>query len=368
MRFMDNERICPMLTPTDDLPCLFYIRATNPKEPGFCKQETRFRCTEAMKKKLPAISYSRLSEFIHCKLRYYHAVVKGLEVRPQYLPEGIKLGRVWDGFIRSRYEEGYDYLSGIQTLQLSPESQAKLSALMRAYQELEISTSNDGLFGCQYKVYTEIGESNLVGFVDRAYEDSIRETKLSGSPDFYRQKENVTFQLGTYFLANEHWEYAVVEITRVPGLRTGQGKFSDEESGDYEARLYSDIISRPSYYFLGWDRKTRTYGVKFWRSEFYLEEIHATYVHLLREIQETAQRGSWYPNNFACHVPGPCIYLPIKRTGVVSEELFEKRSLPTPPAPPEMKDPWCDLCMLTRFMAEMCKVKSPCPKWGKEVE
>jgi len=43
----------------------------------------------------------------------------------------------------------------------------------------------------------------------------------------------------------------------------------------------------------------------------------------------------------------------------MSEELFEKRSLPTLPASFDVKDPWCDVCILTRFMAEMCKVKSP---------
>lgn len=43
-------------------------------------------------------------------------------------------------------------------------------------------------------------------------------------PDFYQQKENVACQLGTYFLAHEAWEHAVVEIVRVPALRTGQGR------------------------------------------------------------------------------------------------------------------------------------------------
>jgi len=149
--------------------------------------------------------------------------------------------------------------------------------------------------------------------VDRAYEDSIRETKLSGSPDFYTQKENVTFQLGTYFLANEHWEYAVVEITRVPGLRTGQGKFSDEESGDYEARLYSDIISRPSYYFLGWDRKTRTYGVNSGAASLTWRRSTRPMC-MFSGKSRRRPRGIVVSNNFACHVPGPCMYLPIKRT------------------------------------------------------
>ena len=108
-------------------------------------------------------------------------------------------------------------------------------------------------------------------------------------------------------------------------LKDGQGKYADESAEEYEERCYGDILSRPAHYFLVWDRKSRTYGVRFWRSEFDLDEIFSTYVHVLREIQETVKRGSWYPNNLACHVPAACPFLPIKRSGVVSEEVFEKR-------------------------------------------
>jgi hypothetical protein len=216
-------------------------------------------------------------------------------------------------------------LAEIQNLQLSPEHRANFSALARAYVALEIERKKEGLLGCDYKIHVPLLNGQTIGYVDRAYDNFIKETKLSTRPDFYTQRENVAYQLGTYFLGNEAWDYADVEVTRVPALRTGQGKYSDEDPEEYEERIYGDILSRPAHYFLGWDRKTRTYGVRFWRSEFDLDEIHATYVHVLREIRETLEHGSWYPNNLACHVPAPCPFLPIKRSGVVSEEIFEKR-------------------------------------------
>jgi hypothetical protein len=199
---------------------------------------------------------------------------------------------------------------------------------MRAHRDLEVLIDKDNLLGCQHKIYTPIGTTNILGYVDRAYDNHIIETKFSARPDFYQQKENVAYQLGTYFIANEAWEYATVEITRVPDLRTGKGKFSDESPEQFEERIYSDIVSRPAHYFPGWDRKTRTFGVKFWRTEFDLEEIFRTYVHVLREIQEAAKTGAWWRNNLACHVPTPCPFLPIKRTGVVSEEIYERRKVP----------------------------------------
>jgi hypothetical protein len=320
---MLTEHFCKMLTPGNGLPCKHYIRPNEPHEPGFCTQPTNFFCTEAMKRCLPSISYSRLTDFIHCKLRYRHGVIEGLRVKDQMLPEGMKLGKAWDLIMRNKYDfpQYPDMRPFIDNLAFSPDQAAKINALNRAFTDLEILVNKNGLLGCQYKVAMQILNKNLVGFVDRAYDDHIIETKLSARPDFYQQKENVAYQLGTYFLCNECWDYAVVEITRVPSLKIKDG----EEPQAYEQRTYGDIISRPAHYFLGWDRRTRTFGTKFWRSEFDLEEIHSTFCYVTHEIRETVERGAWYPNNLACHVPAPCPYLPIKRSGVISEEIFEKR-------------------------------------------
>jgi hypothetical protein len=321
-----KEMVCKMLVPGNGLPCRHYIRPDNPADAGFCSLGPNFFCPEAMKHKRQSISFSRMTDFAHCKLRYFHSVIQGLSPKPQHLAEAIKLGRAWDAFIR-HVHEGYDYLAEMHSLELSAEQCSKVFALVRAFDDLEIQPSQEGLLGCQYKIHVPILRDQIVGYVDRAYEDFIKETKLSSRPEFYSQRENVAFQLGTYFLGNEAWDYADVEITRVPALRTGQGKFSDEDPEAYEERMYSDILSRPAHYFLGWDRKSRTYGVRFWRSEFDLDEIHATYVHVLREIRETVKHGSWYGNPLACHVPAPCPYLPIKRSGVISEEIFHKRQV-----------------------------------------
>lgn len=322
---MVNEHICQMLIHGNGLPCKHYQRPNEPHEPGFCTQPTNFFCTEAMKKRLPSISYSRATDFIHCKRRYLHGVIEGLRVRPEHLPEAMKLGKAWDLILRNKYDFSQypDMRPYIDNLAFTPEQAAKINALNRAFTDLEVTINKDGLLGCQYKVTTQILNNNLVGFVDRAYQDFIIESKISGRPDFYQQKENVAYQLGTYFLTNEGWEYAVVEITRVPSLRLKDG----ESPEAYEQRIYGDVISRPAYYFLGWDRKTRTYGTRFFRSEFDLEEIYSTFCHVLHEIQDTVQRGAWYPNNLACHVPAPCPYLPIKRSGVISDEIYEKRQV-----------------------------------------
>lgn len=316
---------CPMLRPTETAPCQHYIRPSDANDPGFCRQPTVFRCIEAMKRKLPAISYSSVTDFIHCKLRYRQRIIEGLKVRPQHLPDAIKLGQIWDGFIRQQYENGHNYNDQLKPLQLTEMQAAKINALMRAYQDLEIQSVTDGLLGCQFEINVPVGQHQIVGYVDCAYEGHITETKLSSRPDFFTQRENVTFQLGTYFMSNERWEYADVQITRVPSLQTGKGRYDGESPGDYQGRVYGDIVSRPAFYFIGWDRKTRTFGTRFWREEFDLDEIFRTYAHVIQEIKETLRQDSWYANNLACHVPTPCPYLPIKRTGIISDEIYEKK-------------------------------------------
>lgn len=101
---MLTEHVCQMLTPGNDLPCKHYIRPNEPGESGFCTQGANFFCTEAMKKRLPSISYSHATDFIHCKRRYLHGVIEGLKVKPEHLPEAIKLGNAWDLIMRSKYE------------------------------------------------------------------------------------------------------------------------------------------------------------------------------------------------------------------------------------------------------------------------
>jgi hypothetical protein len=243
-------------------------------------------------------------------------------LKPEHLPEPLKLGQAWDSIIQFLHDNT-PYEPEINSLKLSGIQAAKIDALARAYEDLQISNNKDGLPSAQYKIYVPVGQQQIIEYVDFAYEDHIEEVKLSARPEFYRQRENLAFKLSTYFLANEDWKFADVKITRVPLLKVKP----EETVEQYEERCYGDIVSRPAFYFLGWNRKTRKYGVRFWRSEFDLDEIFRTYVWVFQELRETLRRGSWYPNYLACHVPAPCMFLPIKKSGVVSPEIYERKEV-----------------------------------------
>jgi len=153
----------------------------------------------------------------------------------------------------------------------------------------------------------------------------ITEDKFSGSPDFYSKKFALTSQLSTYFLSDPNIDYAIVKAVRAPGQRTGKGRYSGETPEDYSNRVYSDIISRPSYYFMGLNRMKKTYGRKFFRSEFPLDEMRTEHAQVTHEIKWAMRNNAYYRNYLACHVPTTCGFLPICETGVVSEEMFDMK-------------------------------------------
>jgi len=312
---------CKYLVPGSDLPCAFYLRPDDPDGVGFCSKTSMFLCTEAMKHKLTPISYSQLSDWSACKMRWYYRVVMGLKPTAENTPEPMRMGAAWDR-IQTHLYTGTDI--NLDDLLLSDTQTSKLRALYRAWDELEL-TSSDTVLGVQHKIKTLIGQNVITGVVDRCYEDYFIESKLSSRPDFYLQLENIMFQCGTYFLAYEQWEYVVMEVVRVPQLKSGYGKFSDESPQAYENRLYADIVSRPSFYFQGYNKDTHTFGVKFYRSEFNLDEVERTFRCMIQEVHDTLERGSWYRNRSACYVPAQCLYVPVCKTGVVSEEIYTKR-------------------------------------------
>jgi hypothetical protein len=198
---------------------------------------------------------------------------------------------------------------------------SKIFALIKAYHKLNIQVEPKGIAQLQFHYIKPT--HHIKGYIDCLYPDHFLEDKLSGRPDFYAKKWNLSHQLSTYFLSNPKLDYAIVRVARVPSLRTGKGKNADETPDGYTQRIYSDIIKRPSHYFLGLNRIKRTYGHRYYRNEFNLEEMEKEYIQVSKDIQRAAKEDAFYKNRNACHVPADCEYLPICDTGGVSDELYE---------------------------------------------
>lgn len=297
--------------------------------PELCSKQTEFLCVEKMKppidKKLTLSHSSRMS-FTHCRHKYWLRKVKGITIKDTMKSTPLKMGSIWDKFMEHQYANKTftqsDFWKLVEFYQLDQTSSGKVYALIRAYHKLGINVESGG--DPQAEFTLDRNESYAIrGFMDCKYVGYFTEDKLSGRPDFYEKKFNLISQFSTYFLADPKLEYGIVRIARVPGTRTGKGKYEDESQTDYSNRVYSDIISRPSHYFMGYSRIKKTYGRRFFRSEFPLDDIEKQYGQVSDSIRNAHKKDAFYQNFTACHVPLDCEYIKVCDTGYVSEEVFD---------------------------------------------
>jgi hypothetical protein len=319
-----NQRIKP---DNGRSPCVSYIRPIDDTEPGFCVKPTQFRCIEACNHKLPRISYSAIEDWVKCRRFFWLSRIKGIEPKPDQLPSPLKLGKIWDRFISHQYDHLGQRYDLPEDIYIDDRQAAILTSLMRAYKDLEINsdykTPDNGAI-CQREFHLSNFDSQFIGYIDRWYEDYIIEVKLSGNPSWYEKLFNIHDQAGTYLLAEEKAEYVSYEITRLPAPSSSK-QFESETLIELEERVYRDIVYRPSHYFLGYDKKTHTFGRRYYRSEFNYPELINFYRYQIEDMHDAMKRDRFWKNKRSCYNLSPCWFLPICTTGVVSEELYQTK-------------------------------------------
>jgi len=315
---------CKFIRPhTDpDIICRHYLDGFK-NEAGFCATSHHFRCIEALKTSLPTLTMSAMKAFCQCEEKYRLQYIQGIKCHDEELPLPVKLGLTYGDFIGSTVSKERFYLAEYaERYHIYPNDLSKLKALFRATRDLKLYPPKEGATAEQHITWP-CGSHNISGYTDISYEDHFREYKLSARPDFQHQKENVSLQIGTYFLGNPEWEYADVMAVRLPGTKTGKKQYSDELPSAYESRMYNDIMARPAHYFLGYIRKTGKFGMRFYRSEINLDHLRRRYNNTLKKLRFTIDNNAWGQNDLACHVPTKCWYMPIKKSGVVSDQLYQ---------------------------------------------
>ncbi len=213
---------------------------------------------------------------------------------------------------------------------------AKVRALSRAYKTLEIVTEPD--FSLQNRFDVEIDIQGIYkstpikvvidGIYDRKYADHFAEDKLSSKPDNYLDIYSIQSQVGAYFLADPAMDYCVMEVVRTPDLKL-TGQYKEESPEEHENRTYMDVISRPAFYFIGFDRAKKTYGKKFYRKEFDIEEIANRFRAINIMIHDCAGFECWYKNDNQCiGTFGVCDMRSICRYNTLSEVMYGFRKKP----------------------------------------
>lgn len=298
------------------------------QECGFCKQPTEFRCIEDIKNYLPRMSQGSRLDYLSCRMKYFYNQVIGIKLRKTKLSEPVKSGIIWDKFIQLKYSNQSGIKNTIFKMfaeyDLSMIAQCKILALIKAFFDLEIKVDTENLISCQQEFNYNINDKLVVtGKVDLSYTDHFKEVKLSGSPDFYSRIHGIENQCSTYFLSNPDYEYCDIMITRFPK------QFHQEKKGEtwdaYKNRVYLDILSRPGNYFIKYDRKNKTYGMRFWRTEFDIKLIKKIDSILSNEIRACIDSDLWFKNKLACYTPAPCQYLHICDSGCISDMMYKDK-------------------------------------------
>lgn len=328
-----DASLCSEFLPSDNMTrCAYYTEGESELACGFCNRPDKYRCIADTRRPIP-LSYSSVSDFLTCHHLYYLKAIRGIQIVPEKTSSAIKRGVLWDRALQNYLGKPQEMKDLIDEYQIPSRDVAAVRGVYRAYKELEIVTEPDGdlqakiditipfdkVWGNRYPV-----ELLVTGFYDRKYPDHFIENKFSGRPENYDDVYFIQSQVGVYFLADPLMEYCIMEIVRSPGLKS-VGKFKGENDDEFCERVYQDVLTRPTHYFLGYDNKTHKYGKKFYRTEFNLDELKGRFIHIFREIFDARVCQGWYKDDKACNnvLPGiSCDMLPVCRIGSMSEDNY----------------------------------------------
>ena len=367
MRNLLDSKRCPKFSPSfDNKECEFYEYATDDKMDtlhgvcGFCKQQGAYRCVADITRIVP-LSHSSTGDFCTCHYLYYLKKILGIELRPAAMSVPLKAGTLWDSIKQKHLGAKINIQELIDKYEIDDLTKAKVRALYHVYKYLDIKT--EAGYELQSKINmtheivlpasafipsVSVGKEainlwqdranqaddlrrwnfplTVSGFYDRKYSTYFTEDKLSGRPEFYLDPFFLQSQIGTYFLADPKLEYCVMEIVQFPQQK-GRKKIEETPEQIYK-RVYDEVLSRPSNYFIGYDREKNMYGKKFYRGEFDIAGIAERYKQIVIEILAARWTGNFYKNWKACNnvLPGiPCDMKYICANGNVSEQLYKIR-------------------------------------------
>ncbi len=378
MRNFLDSRLCQKFQPTfDNRECDYYQYSEDDNfnpihgECGYCKQPKAFRCVADVCRIIP-LSHSSVSDFCTCHYLYYLKKILGIEIRPPFLSSALKAGTLWDATKQLHLGKKQSLRDIINKYEIDDYTVAKVKAIYSAYKYLEIEvdpgyelqakidmTYDIILPPSQFVPSITVGDNHakevvnlwkeaknqaederkwifplkITGFYDRKYQGYFCEDKLSSRVEYYTEVYPLTSQIGTYFLADPNLEHVIMEVIQMPQqkiLKETKKRTQEESPDQLYDRVYNEILSRPSNYFIGYNREAKRYGKKFFRGEFPLAEIENSYKQIVIELLSARWTNNFYKNRKNCNfIYGrPCEYLPICTNGNMSETMFSIRQKP----------------------------------------
>lgn len=323
---MDKVIICNFyIHDPDTNHCIHYIPPeTDPV--GLCKQPGSFQCIQDEYDYLPKLSHSKRLTFTQCRQKYYFNYYMGITKKSHLISPALKYGTIWDRFQQAVYKNK-SFKSEFEHLckkySLYPDQRARMEALFKSWFTIELKHPEGG--EPQKEFYILEDDYLCNGFIDLAYSDHFIEQKASSDPKRYHKLFTIMPQLSIYFLSNPDYDYAIVEAVKIPQLKYNEAKENPEK---FKKRCFDHIIKNAKEYYPGLNLDKGTYGKKFYRSEFPLDQIKKDFPKITRDIKRMIVEDSYYQNfGMQCTYPFECDYLSVcTLNGVVSEDIYDYKS------------------------------------------
>lgn len=325
---------CASQRPSDTdrtIPCVHYLRVDT-GQPGLCTLPSNFLCTEALKHYSPRLSHSAVIDWRRCRKRFYYRYVQGLQLHQEEHSVFIKQGRIWDEACDWNVDRNIWNVKKA-TFDILPNEfeQWRMWGLVAATRELDIQTPS-GL-SSQFEIVAQVPAGAISvpadsvmpvikAKLDARGDGYFVENKLVSRPQEYLKPFNILSQVGTYFLLDDSLSECIMRVVQRPMQKPKK----DESPEEFGNRVRGDILSKPSHYFIGWNKDTRLFGRRFHVTEFDLIELLHEYINMAFDMREAQRRDAYYRDFGACgRYAGECEYQPICETGGVSDELYARR-------------------------------------------
>jgi len=333
---------------------------------GFCSFSGEFLCIEDTDGRFPRLSFSTVSDFLDCKWKYFLKHVKGIRTLDPSTGDALKMGVLWDVCVQTIVGNvpKSTIIDTIIKYEIPELAERKVRAVYKAFKDLDINIDIMCRPQDRFELSINYPFANhtfvLTGVYDRKYDDHFVETKFSRSPDYYTNIFNILPQVGTYFASDPAMQYCIMEVVRCPDLK------GDKDDLDaYQDRCYKDIMARPGWYFPGFNKETRTFGKKFHRAEFNLDEVIERYQDVYYQIADSAYRNAFTKNYKACYRPFPCDMIPICLFNVMSETQFGIKKKPVFTVPVDQSTDAGAAASAVETAIHIADVKKPIKKTTK---
>jgi len=263
---------------------------------------------------METIRRSYLNDFERCPRLFWYVNEQGIEVKPEVSAVVQRCGSYLHSLVAQTGEQ--IYFSDTEERE-----RRQVEIIYSCMLELELIPQ------AQHEVYftRQITENIAVeGTLDMVDGNWFGEMKYTAKPEYYLHTFSAQAQLEFYFFISESVAFSLemssILPVRQPALRYQEGK---EDVDKFLERLKDDVLKRPSFYFPYYDpEKFPKWGLKFYRHEFDMEDVHKRLRWWFKEIQKCRKYNYWPQRKQNCLAPFECSYLPLCESGAFNEAIY----------------------------------------------